>query len=729
MTSASRRGRWTNSIREALSAREAVSLRGVAWLREVMSRRGVAERRRPGQRRRDHETSPDQRAVTWPEGSASCRESSGDVDLAGGGGPGADRGDGVSGESSAPASAPVPNSAAAPESTLAHGDNHDESCSGRSASVGRSAGVGFLQGRVGRVQDRVDGLGAKVGQVRVGQVRVGQIRVGRGRLLPDRLMLSADRLRSVASRLGHEFPSFAAALEQRAVSVQLMAEWFAEGQVPSAAAYRRLRVFGGREHPVRVPALVAAEVAAELRDIARSLRMDRRRLLAGKVRLLLPPAPATVAGPGSLGDVAWWCDDTADSLVPSVGGRRLHASSYAAGVCAGVLTPTAGWVAAWWALRIAGVVLAHPVTWAGLGAAWSSRAELRQRAALWGGWLGMSAPARFPVATDLTMRHTLAWWQGFSRGWNMAHQPWVWLKDRGMPVPNPPLMPALASTAELNAMLVTVGARWNRLADDFEVVVDPPVPVSGPGFGPRRLDLPSLVAMSDEIMAHADRHGDPLDDLPCAVRVAVLPGSPRRMVIILPGTQTFSTRPVRNPYAMSQNIHLLANGSASNSRAVQNVVWQARRRAGWSDRDALSIMVFGHSQGGIIAAELARQMVFSTVNHVTHVVTTGAPIAGRPFPAATSFLAVEHLEDVIPKLDLTDNPAQPNVVTVKAPALAPDEQGKVLDVHRWLVYERTLAQVAASDHPTLRAVNQQLAPYFEPFASLEDYPQHRPLPE
>lgn len=539
-----------------------------------------------------------------------------------------------------------------------------------------------------------------------------------------KLAVAAEELERLARRCECDFPSFSAAVRQRAASVRLIHAWLVSGDVPADEAYDRLRVFGGREHPDRFTADQAFEFVDVLRRVSREIRVARRLIVTRHARALWAPAPAIVAGPSSLGDVATWCDDVAASFARAPSPTAPRRGSYYAGAAAGVLTPTAGWAGVWWAGRTVARLALHPLTWAGFGAMWADRQRVRRLVAQWGGWLGMSAPARFPVSTDLALRHTLAWWQGFSRGWNTAHWPWLWVRERGVPVPSAPVMPSLSTTAELNAALVAVAARWDRLVDDVEVVVETPVPVALPR---NQLRLPDLVAMSDEIMAHADRHGDPLDDLPCAVRVAVLAGLPRRMVVILPGTQTFSTRPVRNPYAMSQNIHLLASGSASNSRAVQRIIWQARRRAGWNDRDAASLLVFGHSQGGIIAAELAREMEHSSVNEVTHVVTTGAPVAGRPFPDGTQFLAVEHLEDIIPKLDLTDNPARPNVVTVKAPALRRDESGRVLDVHRWLVYERTLTRVAASDHPTLRSAMAGLAPFFDDLASIEDYPQHRPL--
>lgn len=540
-----------------------------------------------------------------------------------------------------------------------------------------------------------------------------------------KLAVAADELECLARRCECDFPSFAAALCQRAASIRLIHAWLASRDLPANEAYGRLRVFGGREHPDRFSAGQAIEFAEVLRRVARQVRAARWLIVTRQARALWAPAPAIVAGPSSLGDVATWCDDAAASFARQPSPTTPRRASYLAGALAGVLTPTVGWAGLWWASRAAAKSITHPLTWACCGAVWADRHRVRRLVAQWAGWLGMSAPARFPVSTDLALRHTLAWWQGFSRGWNTAHWPWLWVRERGIPVPSAPMMPSLSTTAELNATLVAVASRWDRLVDDVEVVVEDPVPVVLAG---NQLRLPDLVAMSDEIMAHADRHGDPLDDLPCAVRVAVLSGLPRRMVVILPGTQTFSTRPVRNPYAMSQNIHLLATGSASNSRAVRRIVWQARRRAGWSDRDVASLLVFGHSQGGIIAAELAREMEHSSVNEVSHVVTTGAPVAGRPFPDCTQFLAVEHLEDIIPKLDLTDNPARPNVVTVKAPALARDEAGRVLDVHRWLVYEQTLSRVAASNHPTLRSVMAGLAPFFDDLASIEDYPQHRPLP-
>ena len=93
----------------------------------------------------------------------------------------------------------------------------------------------------------------------------------------------------------------------------------------------------------------------------------------------------------------------------------------------------------------------------------------------------------------------------------------------------------------------------------------------------------------------------------------------------------------------------------------------ARGRAGARSTTADPVVLVGHSQGGILAAALASDAVFTARHRVTHVVTSGSPIGWFPVPATTRVLSVERGDDPVPRLDLAPNPDRSSWVTVRTP--------------------------------------------------------------
>ena len=77
------------------------------------------------------------------------------------------------------------------------------------------------------------------------------------------------------------------------------------------------------------------------------------------------------------------------------------------------------------------------------------------------------------------------------------------------------------------------------------------------------------------------------------------------------------------------------------------------------------VVLVGHSQGGILAAALASDPGFTRRNRVSHVVTSGSPVALFPVPPTTRVLSVERGDDPVPRLDLTPQP-RPRVVGHRA---------------------------------------------------------------
>lgn len=136
-------------------------------------------------------------------------------------------------------------------------------------------------------------------------------------------------------------------------------------------------------------------------------------------------------------------------------------------------------------------------------------------------------------------------------------------------------------------------------------------------------------------------------------------------IVDVPGTQTFDPRAGETIYDLTSNVHLAAGRSTLSTRAVAAALDDAQRRLGGRAAKGEPILFTGHSQGGMTAAALAADPeVRRRFPGVSHVVTSGAPIARAPVAADISVLAIEHRQDLVPGLDGADNPDRPSWVTV-----------------------------------------------------------------
>jgi hypothetical protein len=141
------------------------------------------------------------------------------------------------------------------------------------------------------------------------------------------------------------------------------------------------------------------------------------------------------------------------------------------------------------------------------------------------------------------------------------------------------------------------------------------------------------------------------------------PDGTRSVIVDIPGTKDWSPRPIDRD----------VTGWASNLRAIQGEpttyehgVLDAMRRAGVRPDD--HVLLVGHSLGGMIAVDAARDAVRSGRFRVTDVVTAGSPVGHivGAVPSSVQVLALENAEDLVPNLDGRANPAKPNVLTVTA---------------------------------------------------------------
>ncbi len=142
-------------------------------------------------------------------------------------------------------------------------------------------------------------------------------------------------------------------------------------------------------------------------------------------------------------------------------------------------------------------------------------------------------------------------------------------------------------------------------------------------------------------------------------------------VVVVPGTQEWSPEPGANPFDLTTDLRAMTGGATLAAVGVAAALEVARSRAGPRSTPDDPVVLVGHSQGGILAAALASDAGFAARHRVTHIVTSGSPVALFPVPSTTRVLAVERGDDPVPRLDLTPNPDRSSWVTVRTQGEGP----------------------------------------------------------
>lgn len=128
------------------------------------------------------------------------------------------------------------------------------------------------------------------------------------------------------------------------------------------------------------------------------------------------------------------------------------------------------------------------------------------------------------------------------------------------------------------------------------------------------------------------------------------------------------------------------------------------------------ILLAGHSQGGIIAANIAADPGFTARYQVDAVVTAGSPVNTIPVNPDVPVLNFHHTTDIVPKLDLGGLHPQPNVTEVHLPRLTDPASA-----HAVPTYATDVAAQTAGNADVQRFADR-LAPYL---AGQADVPVYR----
>lgn len=191
------------------------------------------------------------------------------------------------------------------------------------------------------------------------------------------------------------------------------------------------------------------------------------------------------------------------------------------------------------------------------------------------------------------------------------------------------------------------------------------------------------------------------------VRVDRVVGADGRVawVVHVPGTQEWDGDGRGSPMDMAANVGLVAGTPTGVRRGVATAVVRAGVRPGEP------VLLVGHSQGGMTATDLAADPGLRRVADVRAVVTAGSPVAGRTPPPGVTVLALEHRDDLVPRLD--GRRAAPDRDRVVVVTDAPDGPWRTdaVPAHSSGAYVVTAGRVDASTDPSLVAVREDLAPF------------------
>ena len=154
-------------------------------------------------------------------------------------------------------------------------------------------------------------------------------------------------------------------------------------------------------------------------------------------------------------------------------------------------------------------------------------------------------------------------------------------------------------------------------------------------------------------------------------------------VVDVPGTEDWGVKMPPNPSDATANVRSMAGLPSSLYPAIGTAVAAAMKAQGVRP-GAEPVMLVGHSQGGIVAARLARNPQFRTRFRVTHLITVAAPASRIAIPTSVQALSIEHTSDPVPRLDGTEEPDTVNRTRIRIDptSLMPPDDHDPLDQHR-----------------------------------------------
>jgi hypothetical protein len=170
-------------------------------------------------------------------------------------------------------------------------------------------------------------------------------------------------------------------------------------------------------------------------------------------------------------------------------------------------------------------------------------------------------------------------------------------------------------------------------------------------------------------------------------------------LVYIGGTVEWNPSGSTEPWDMASNVAAVADQDAGSYRAVLQALEQAGVRPGDP------VLPVAHSQGGLVAAELAARGDINAVG----LVTFGAPASQVSLPDALPVIAVEHSDDLIPALGGAATESDTRLyVRRELYADTPVPAGVPLPAHHLVGYRDTARLLDGSVEPRLLAFREQL---------------------
>ena len=169
-------------------------------------------------------------------------------------------------------------------------------------------------------------------------------------------------------------------------------------------------------------------------------------------------------------------------------------------------------------------------------------------------------------------------------------------------------------------------------------------------------------------------------------------------VAYIPGTQTWNPIGLSNPIDFTSNLQAMKGpGLAASERGVQLALAAAGATA-----DS-TVLLVGHSQGGMVGANISLND-----KRVKGLVTFGAPISQLANQIKVPTVAIQHKNDIVPKLGLKANPLVENMVTVERVLPISTPVAAVLEAHDVANYAKTAELADESQQFGLKRVREQV---------------------
>lgn len=173
-----------------------------------------------------------------------------------------------------------------------------------------------------------------------------------------------------------------------------------------------------------------------------------------------------------------------------------------------------------------------------------------------------------------------------------------------------------------------------------------------------------------------------------------------RLIVQLPGTEVWPLTPGPELRDLATNLHITGGDLSMYQVGVE----KAMRDAGIGKGD--EVMLVGHSQGGMLAGQMASDPRVLQQFNITQVVTAGAPLGRDRIDPRVQVLALEDRYDVVPQLEGRGNADRANVTTV----VFNDQRGDVGCNHSLTAYTDRASQLPVAD-PSVVAWKRSASPF------------------